>query len=190
MVIRDSTSADSSGRAISPDVRPLIMIAGSTNGTGRAALDTVVRYMAAATWLDQYTAQWRESVVGGDVSRGVIPDWLRIGAVAAIGDAGEPLRSELYMRANLSRAIPLRGLFSLRTRADDDLTMVSAEATSVLTYLRTMEGVEGTRDLLGLLTTGLDIDSALAAMPRATTVEGLELAWRAWLSGKSNSAVR
>ena len=116
-----------------------------------------------------------------------MPDWIRLGAVELVAQGVES--SDSFMRAHVSWAVPLRGLFSLRLGADDELSVIAPEAASVLDYLRLVEGAEATRDLFGMLATGTDIEVALHALPRPATIESLDAAWRRWLSAVPTDAI-
>jgi hypothetical protein len=144
------------------------------DGRGRAELDTMVRYMSASTWVDEHALHWRESLMeahNADDARAGIPDWLRLGAVAIIADASEAAHATEFMRTHLAVALPLRELFALRLRSDDDLSIVGPQAASVVAYLRAMQGPRGLRNLFGMLATGADLPTALSAMHRPATIE-------------------
>ncbi len=195
ILVEDSASGTSSGRAALPESRPLVVVSAATlrQAGGGAGLDTLVRVLAATTWVDEYASRWRETAVDASEDEGEnvtqVPDWIRLGAVAIIADGNEAQHASEFMRTRLALALPLRSLLTIRLGSDDDLTIVGPQSASVLAYLRVLEGADGVRDLFGMLATGVNIEEALSALPRPATIGTLEAAWRRFLSAAPVDAV-
>ena len=141
-----------------------------------------------------------------------LPDWLHVAALRTLADAPS-LEDD---RVPATDALPLRKLLTLRLtpeqltvakhelrgaapRGDDGVLVVDsadirfvrsfiAQSTSLLRYLRETEGDDATSKLFGAAVAGIDPDWMLSRLPRPTTPERLEKAWRNWSKAESRVA--
>jgi hypothetical protein len=121
-----------------------------------------------------------------------LPGWLHVGALSLLTRSTPERESHDWT----TQAIPLAALFEhrLTDREVDEVvqhrepTLFTAEAASVLHYLRDTEGETAIANLVGESVAGLDMRDILAHLPSPTTPEQLEVGWRRWASASAPSA--
>jgi hypothetical protein len=214
-VIYDSSGR----RALPPLVMPpsdlttITMLGGGLLGpaSARAAelLQGEVRLNAASAWIGTYADDWnamlrQEGIVfrtadGAPIPHArELPDWLHVAALSLLTRSTAESDAHDWM----ARAIPLPELFEHRlTEGEiDDVVrqargpagqtaLFTAEAASVLRYLRDVEGETAVADIVGESVAGLGMRDILANLSSPTTPEQLETDWRRW-AARAGGATR